>query len=704
MDAVMTTEPIVNDQPVEREGQDDARTDKYWLDLAKIAYSGSTTYFDAYVRPAIEQGIRQFQGRHATGSKYLSEAYKLKSKTFRPKTRTAIRKHEASAAMAFFSTEDVVNIRPDNDDDVLQAAAVEAYKYLLQRRLARNSRNRSVPWFLIACAGYQEAMSSGTVAGKWDWEHKPKKDIDRPVARLIPSENLRLDPGADWTDPINSSPFVIELVPMYVKDVKAKMRDGKWKPLTEQQMLSARSGGYDSTRMVREGKADSKENSTAINDFTIVWVHEVVMEHDGQDLIYYTMGTEHLLTEPAPIKARYFHGQRPWVLGHCIIEAHKVYKSSLCDITRDQQNEINDLANQRLENIKLVLNKRYQVLRNKQVDLRSITRNTAGSVTLVSDHNDIKVIDTNDITSSSYAEQDRLDVAFDDLVGGFSGSSVANNRKLNETVGGMNLLSTSANLVGEYQLRTYTETFIEPFLQLFLEMERHYETDTTLLTNAMAAAGLGQEEMTGENIQQVLDQEVYMTAAVGMNNTNPQVQVERFVYGLSSLSKFRPGLMERLKDEEVVKELFGKLGYRDGARFFDMKKEVGNGAEAEIQRLTIDKLKAEIEQIRDTSAVKRVEAVLKRVETLYSSMQTAQVSASATVLAPAADAIARSAGFEDQDVPPIYPTIAGAAAAEPVPDGRDNTSPMFPPRPMEADQGMMTGIETPEADGVTYER
>jgi hypothetical protein len=435
-----------------------------------------------------------------------------------------------------------------------------------------------------------------------------------------------------------------------------------------------------------------------------VWVHEVVVEVDGEDLIYYTMGTEHLLTRPEPIKARYFHGQRPWVVGHCIVEAHKVFKSSVCDITNGQQGEINDLANQRLENIKLVLNKRYQVLRNKQVDLRSITRNTAGSVTLVTDHDDIKVISTPDVTRSSYEEQDRLDVAFDDLVGGFSGSSVANNRKLNETVGGMNLLSTSANLVGEYQLRTYTETFIEPFLQLFLEMERHYETDTELLINAMTAAGLKPEDMTSANIQHILDQEVYMTASVGMNNTNPQVQVERFVYGLSSLSKFRPGLMERIKDEEIIKELFGKLGYRDGARFFDMDKEVGNGAEAEIQKLTIDKLKAEIEQIKSTSAVKRVEAVLKRVESLYSSMQTAQVSAGAAGLAPAADAIARSAGFEDQDAPPIYPPMAGAPAGpEAMPPVRENTSPMFPARPAEADEGVMKGIETPEADGVTYE-
>jgi len=660
----------------------------HWLDLARNAYNKSTSYFDAYVRPVVEDSIRMFNGQHSVGSKYLTEAYRLKAKTFRPKTRTSIRKHEATAANALFATVDVVNIEPVDDRQELHRDSAALYKELLQIRLSSTS-NKSIPWFQTCMGGYQEAMSNGVVAAKIEWEINESKRIDRPRGALIPVENLRIDPAADWVDPVNSSPYLIYLIPMYVKDVKERMNSGKWRACDEAKILSARTNNNDSTRQTREGRADSKDQGGAVTDYTIVWVHEVIVDEDGEDFVYFTLGTEHLLTDPVPLNKRYFHGQRPFVIGSCIIEAHKVYTSSLCQITKPYVTEMNDLANQRLENIKLVLQKRYTAKRNKQVDLRSLTRNVAGSVTMVGDHEDIKVLETNDITASSYAEQDRLNAEFDDLAGGFSGSSVASNRNLNETVGGMNILASNGNQVSDYQLRTFVETFVEPFLRLLIATVREYETDADILSMAAQRAGI--PEIT----EALLMQDVVLWVNVGMNNTNPQIQAERFIYGLTGLSKFKPELVQKLKDEEVIKELFGKLGYRDGLRFFDLAKEAATDP---VKELTVKKLEAEIEQIRANSAVKQVEAMVKRVETLYSAIQTGQVAATVPGVVTIADEIAKSVGFVDQNEAPLYPQpVAPATAAVDLPQ---NTSPMYPGRPEGPGEGMMEGIETERLDGV----
>ena len=94
----------------------------------------------------------------------------------------------------------------------------------------------------------------------------------------------------------------------------------------------------------------------------------------------------------------------------------------------------------------------------KRVDLRSLVRNIPSSVTLMDDpEKDVQVQETQDVTSSAYAEQDRLNRDFDDVAGAFSGSSVQSNRNLNETVGGMNLLTSAAKKVENYQLRTWIE-------------------------------------------------------------------------------------------------------------------------------------------------------------------------------------------------------------------------------------------------------
>ncbi len=63
-----------------------------YLSLAKEAYTTSTNYFDASIRRQVEAAIRQFQGVHPAGSKYHSDTYKSRSRLFRPKTRSTIRK------------------------------------------------------------------------------------------------------------------------------------------------------------------------------------------------------------------------------------------------------------------------------------------------------------------------------------------------------------------------------------------------------------------------------------------------------------------------------------------------------------------------------------------------------------------------------------------------------------------------------------
>ena len=84
---------------------------------------------------------------------------------------------------------------------------------------------------------------------------------------------------------------------------------------------------------------------------------------------------------------------------------------------------------------------------------------------------DVRVISTPDVTGSSFQEQDRFNLDFDEVAGTFSTSSVASNRQLNETVGGMNLLTQGANQISEFQLRVFTETWTEPCLRQVVALE-----------------------------------------------------------------------------------------------------------------------------------------------------------------------------------------------------------------------------------------
>lgn len=709
-------------------GTDDA------LRLARDAFSTSTNWFDASVRNQIEADMRQFQGLHPAGSKYSSDSYKGRSKLFRPKTRSAIRKNEAIAAEGFFSTNDVVNIKPDDDADEVSKLAADILNPILQKRLTRD-----IPWFLICTGAYQESQAVGVVTSYQSWEYNEKRKVDRPNVELVPVENIRISPASLWTDPINSSPYVIHLIPMYVGEVKAAMKKAdpktgqpKWKSYNDSQIQAASKSYADSTRILREGqRSDSKDQNEAVSDFSIVWVHRNIVRFEDDDYVYYTLGQEQLLTDPKPIEEVYPHlkGGRPYVMGFCALEAHKIYPGGVSRLTKDTQAEINDVTNQRLDNVRFAMNKRYFAARNAQVDLRSLTRNVPGSVTLMKDvEKDVRVLETQDVTSSAYMEQDRLNLDFDDVAGSFSQASIQSNRKLNETVGGMNMLVANTNQVSGYQLRTQVETWVEPVLGQVLSLEIYYETDAKLI--GLSPEGRAFIEQQGD-IEALFNQDLHIKVNVGMSATSPHDQVTNFMTGLTAIRDIlADGVLQKqgLQIKEVTKEVFGKLGYSDGSRFFKLDgdmdpqvaelqqqlQELQSALDAKHPKELIDaevkKIIAEIDKIKS-------ETVNKNVASQYAAMQSSEVIAAIPATAPIADEVLKAAGYV---VPAggMDPNLPQPAAPDPsvmlqqvndkrtgagfMPGGQstDPMNPAQPEQPASPNVGAGQGIETLRQDGV----
>lgn len=717
-----------------------------YLQMAREAFSTSTTYFDASIRRDVENSMRQFQGVHPPGSKYHADSYKARSRLYRPKTRTTIRKNEATAAEAFFATNDVVSVTAQDDTDEMQQASAEFMQALLNYRL-----KKSIPWFLTVIGAYQDAQTIGVCISYQNWAYDPRKKIDKPVITLLPVENIRIDPGANWTDPINSSPYLIELIPMYVKDVKSRMNRAddktgraKWKMLPDSALLSAMNKYGDTTRQTRErGRTDSKEQSQAITDFAVVWVHKNIIEIDGVDMLWYTLGDTHLLSEPVPLEQVYFHGRRPYTMGMCILETHKTYPGGVPSLTKDLIAEINEVANQRMDNVKFAMNKRYFAKRGAQVDLRSLTRNVPGSATMMTDpEKDVIVHSTPDVTRSSYEEQDRLNGDFDDVSGAFSQSSIDSNRKLNETVGGLNILNGNANTMGSYQLRTFVETWVEPVLAQLVLLEQFYETDDVVLALAGKKADLVQKFGIDTITDELLMGELTLEVGVGLGATNPQERVNNFVKAMSNLRMIlENGVLEKygMDVREVIKELFGKLGYRDGGRFFNSKDADPRllAAQATISELEqklsqktdpalvaaqIKKIDAEILHLGAKNADVDAAAIKKTLEAIFAGMQGAQMIAAVPTIAPIADKLMQSAGYKDRGgIDPNFPQPAAPdsaigidtvkdprtglsympgdpAAAQPAAGDTTPLTPAAMPAPASAIEGANQGIETMRSD------
>lgn len=573
--------------------------------LARECYQSSTSWLDSSRRSKWADSLAAAQGKHPSGSKYLSGDYRYRSRLFKPKTRSMIRKAEASTAQAFFANENVVNIAPQDDNDMRQHASANIMDRLLQYRLTK-----TIPWFQTLVGARQDAEIMGICVAKVFWKYKEKlintevrpkidemtgmpffdengeidmdffdtfeKTHDHPWIDLIAPENFRFDPGADWRNPISTSPYTIELIPMYVADAKMMVKSGKWNEVSDGALMAATDVQNETTRASREqeripGK-DKTEHSP--RTFDICWIKENIIRNEGEDMHFLTLhGADTILTNPVPVADVYLHGIRPYVCGNIVTESHKTYPSSKVELIKDLQTQTNDIVNLRLDNIKLALNPRQFVKGGQGLDLQDLRTFMPGKTIITSGKDDPRNIvlwdRPPDMTGSAYQDEDRLNMSYDELVGGTSNSAIEANRQVYQAVGNMEMMAGSASVIEEYDQRVFAITFVEPIIRHLVLLEQAYETDPVILALAGTEAQLWQKFGINEITDELLKQELTIKINVGLGATNPATRLQNFLTASKSIGElYGPLAAMASKPEEVVAEIFSLCGYRDGKRFF----------------------------------------------------------------------------------------------------------------------------------------
>ena len=572
---MIDNEPLtLNDDYVEPVALDDEEQEDQeqvdWIGIARQSYRDSTDFLDAGLRNRWKKNISLANSKHPSGSKYHAEEYKRRSRAFRGKTASAIKSNEAACAVALFSTSDAVDISAGNSDNKEQVLAAKAVKALTNERL-----EASIPWFITVMGAYKDGLTIGSVISKQYWQFEEEeftdgllesvtvKKEDKPVVELLPIENVRIHPGANWVDPINSSPYVIHLIPMYIADIKARE---DWVSYPDDVIASATRSELENETIRRErnkvtGLDPQNSDITSVTDHDIVWVHEVFLRKDGVEVVYFTLGTELMLSDVLYLEEAYPHcidGKRPFVLGSTEIAPHLVYAEGLPSRIEELQGQANTLSNQRFDNVEQVLNRRKFVRRGANIDYRALNVNAPGvSVEMDDPSRDVLPEQVQDVTSSSYQEQNYINLDIDELAGTFSQSSISSNRTLNETVGGMQLLQGNTNTLTEYQLRIFVETWVEPVVKQVVLMVQGYEDEETIFN------------VTGMKLKkEQLSPPVKVRVSAGFGATDPARKVQKMMLGLETLAKINPQVLQEADYGEIVSEVFGALGFRDGLRFF----------------------------------------------------------------------------------------------------------------------------------------
>jgi DNA-binding protein YbaB len=270
------------------------------------------------------------------------------------------------------------------------------------------------------------------------------------------------------------------------------------------------------------------------------------------------------------LKESVLHGKRPYVMGCCILETHRVMPSGVYQLGKGLQDEANEVVNQRLDNVKFALNKKWFAKRGRDVDIGGLIRNVPGGVVMMDDpEKDVREISWPDVTQSAYEEQNRINLDMDELLGNFNPAGLmSSGAHQNSPARNMSMLNQASGTMVEYMIRTYVETFIQPVLRQLILLEQYYETDEVVLAlvskNAASFQRFGMDQVTDD----LLKSELTLTVNVGMGATDPSTKLNKFLSAMSSFSQMAKSPPPGVNLQEVGKEIFGHLGYSDGSRFF----------------------------------------------------------------------------------------------------------------------------------------
>lgn len=559
---------------------------------------------------------RALNNQHLLGSKYATEKYRGRSQLHRPKTRTAVRKANAGAANALFATSDVVSIEASNAMNERQVASAEINKELINLRLDSKSGRAGVPWFQIAVGAHDDSRLTGICVSKQYWERRERKtneyeDVpvldeqtgqpqvdllgqpmmarqrkmkivrDRPMIRLFPPELVLRDPGADWLDQAQESSFIGLMHSMTVGDIEAMTSDPQkkttnmnFRKVDRSTLLSARIGGAATpvtTARETSGTQQRQQISTGVQEFDRIWAIEWFVRYQGCEYVYWTAGSACLLSDVAELESAYPEqkGERPIVIGLAAIEPHKVDPMSMVQSILPLQQEIDDLANMKLDGIKDTLRPLAMVKKGKNIDVKAIQHRSGDSAIYVTDKEDVTFDRPGAIGMEGYQEMNQMNVDFDDATGQFNGGSVSTNRQLNQTVGGMNLLNASANVVGDFDLRVWIETYVEPVLRQMVCLEQYYEDDAVLLAVAGEKAQLYQKYGISEIDSDLIAQDLTVRVNAGIGNADPMIKLDKFIKVSTAAGTLLGGQAQaRVKQDAVIDELFGAAGFRDASKRF----------------------------------------------------------------------------------------------------------------------------------------
>lgn len=232
-----------------------------------------------------------------------------------------------------------------------------------------------------------------------------------------------------------------------------------------------------------------------------------LLEYWDREYIY-TIGArrEVLKKEKNP-----FGGLLPFIMARYIPVQHELYGIGIPEIAESLQEELNDVRNQRMDNINLIINRMFIANKYADIDFDSLI-SYPGNVILSNDVNAIKPLETKDVTRSAYQEEDTIKKDMDTAIGEYP-YDAGQPPTRRETATGIVKLQQASNIRFDTVVKMLEFTVLRSIAKTFLWLDYHF------LEPQEFAKIVGEEEFQKRNGMAFYQQDI--TEMLKMYNFQP---------------------------------------------------------------------------------------------------------------------------------------------------------------------------------------
>ena len=280
---------------------------------------------------------------------------------------------------------------------------------------------------------YRQALIYGTAIGKTSWKYSTKtikkrqasydpytggkiyieveqEQIvkDNPTFDTVPIYDFYIDPAATSID---DARFCIERKLMTYNEIKELVDNGIWDK-DEFEKLSEFEGSGQEDQAKRQDQMYSNFQSDSSN-VGLPDKYEV-LEYWEDDRVVVVVEQRYVLrNEENP----YWFKEKPFVVARYQPLPFEFYGLSVPMTIKDLQDQMNNIVNSRIHNVRLILNRMW-IIQEGMVDKKQLKSKAGGVISTRGNINNVILpLPTPDVTSSSYEEQRQLHSAMQNTTG-----------------------------------------------------------------------------------------------------------------------------------------------------------------------------------------------------------------------------------------------------------------------------------------------